>query len=57
MNQSELIAKVAAISGESKKATEAVLKASAEANGLDVETLRHSLNVSLTYTPVTREGV
>lgn len=30
MNQSELIAKVAAISGESKKATEAVLKATAD---------------------------
>lgn len=30
MNQSELIAKVASISGESKKSTEAVLKASAE---------------------------
>ncbi len=30
MNQSELIAKVAAISGESKKATEAVLKASVD---------------------------
>lgn len=30
MNQSELIAKIAAISGESKKATEAVLKASAD---------------------------
>lgn len=30
MNQSELIAKVAAISGETKKATEAVLKATAD---------------------------
>lgn len=30
MNQSELIAKTAAISGESKKATEAVLKAAAD---------------------------
>lgn len=30
MNQSELISKVAAISGESKKATEAVLKATAD---------------------------
>ena len=30
MNQSELIAKAAAISGESKKATEAVLKATAD---------------------------
>lgn len=30
MNQAELLAKVAAISGESKKATEAVLKAAAD---------------------------
>lgn len=30
MNQSELIAKVAAISGETKKATEAVLKATGD---------------------------
>jgi DNA-binding protein HU-beta len=30
MNQSELIAKVAAISGETKKATEAVLKTTAD---------------------------
>lgn len=30
MNQSELIAKTAAISGETKKATEAVLKATAD---------------------------
>lgn len=30
MNQSELIAKIAAISGETKKATEAVLKATAD---------------------------
>lgn len=42
MNQSELIAKVASISGESKKATEAVLKTTADviaaalAEGCDV---------------------
>lgn len=33
MNQSELIAKVAAISGESRKAVEAILKTTADVSG------------------------
>lgn len=44
MNQSELIAKVAAISGESKKATEAVLKAAADVIG---STLKEGGEVTL----------
>lgn len=44
MNQSELIAKAAAISGESKKATEAVLKAVADVIG---STLKEGGEVTL----------
>jgi len=36
MNQSELIAKVASISGESRKATEAVLKTAADVVGAEL---------------------
>lgn len=44
MNQSELITKVAAISGESKKATEAVLKATAD---VIASTLKEGSEVTL----------
>lgn len=49
--------RIAYLLGNGTESFDLLTQAYAEANGLDVETLRHSLNVSLTYTPVTREGV
>lgn len=47
--------RLAYLLGYGSESFDLLTQAYAEANGLDVETFRHSLDLNLTYTPVTTE--